>query len=753
MKTKGLKVLTILAALCFLVCGAFACQPANPCQLGNHKWSNGDLTVAATEEADGKITHTCLICQETKEETVAAGTKVVTRADLEQAVVDTGWAYYMKKEKAQYDSQVLTKISDYYGGVTRHTPEAAPEYGTSDTNIYTVCSAFTCAAYYEGLGRRVFENVYGPRSVFTNNLWDYADNQPEDGYKPGTATVANKITDADLDNAVLRWMDYNNIKVYEKDRIKYHNNMGVYNSTAFYDWYKDGELELRYDSIKDKYTYFLNGVEKHAEEVKEIVKEFMTTKVDGEFVNLRPGDILSHEAHAVLYVGNGYVIDSRGDKYYSAFGTDRIEGEGTLYGRLDTIERSLKETSAFYVIVRPIDSYAQDFDGDLSNDVVKQLDGSNFEVPEKTKTRIQNTMMDIDRTVSVGPYGTVTKGENLTYSVKITNNTNDEWYKQWLNNAEGIEKVYEDLKVTEKIPAGTAFVSASGEYVFADGQLTWVIDVPAGETVELTYTVKAEGEVGSDVVNGGGFVGSIPSNILTTKIGKTKLSQTQSEFLTNLVAAESTENWATEYGTGLEFAEKIYAAMGVTLDLPTADKIVEKLFTPKVIDKFTAISCYSSDREVATAAYLPQKNVEQEYLPVKNMLINNYYGGYRILPTDLEKLAEVGYKNFDPHKEIDTTIVEFRCDYLEVGDILVYATAKNRTDTGLSSELSNIEVLIYAGNDTVIGMKRYENGTNEASIYPAGYMANSAVLKAYYIDHDIFFALRPSQVVDLSAGN
>ena len=92
-----------------------------------HLWNGGDLVKKPTDKEDGEIIKTCKICLAQKEEIVKAGTEILTRADLEKAVVDTAWYYYMKGKNVQYDSTILTKIPNYRGGSMRLNPTAAPE--------------------------------------------------------------------------------------------------------------------------------------------------------------------------------------------------------------------------------------------------------------------------------------------------------------------------------------------------------------------------------------------------------------------------------------------------------------------------------------------------------------------------------------------------------------------------------------------------------------------------------------------------
>ena len=123
------------------------CETAAECEVCKqtygtlkHEWNDGELTVPSSESTEGTIRYTCKICMETKNEIIPAGTEIITRADIENALVSVAWAYYMKGTKIQYDSESLSQIGGHYGGICRHTRDASPEFGTSDTSIYSVCT-------------------------------------------------------------------------------------------------------------------------------------------------------------------------------------------------------------------------------------------------------------------------------------------------------------------------------------------------------------------------------------------------------------------------------------------------------------------------------------------------------------------------------------------------------------------------------------------------------------------------------------
>ena len=431
MRKIGIKSLCLTLVLSFLLSAIFifttGCNDDH-----THVWSNGELTQAATSTETGNITYTCVKCGENKNETVEKGKKVTTRADLEEALVATAWAYYMKKDAIQYDSVELSMISKTSGGIYRHSNEVSPEYGTSDTTIFSVCSAYTSSVYLEAIGRRIFEGKYTPNGLYTSMLWACSENQPEDGYCPFTATTPDKFTNNDVDTAILRWINYTSYVNDEANNMHAYNNMSVHSSSAFSDWYKKGDLQYTYNSQRKTYEYTLDGKRANSTTAKNLIRDFLTETVNGEYVNLRLGDLLVDEDHVVIYVGKGKVLDCWDQKYNTKEGTDIVETDYTsaVYGRASDVDNELNGAKSCFSLLRPLEFYAQDFDGNMDNDVVKYNDEM-LEVPESTKSRIKFPAMDINRTVDATPYGTVSKGDTLTYKVVITNNTNEKNYSKY----------------------------------------------------------------------------------------------------------------------------------------------------------------------------------------------------------------------------------------------------------------------------------------------------------------------------------
>ena len=594
-----------------------------------------------------------------------------TRKQLEDALVTAAWAYYLKEDKLQYCSQEITAgLSKYTGGSYRLTEDAAPEYGTANTTIYSVCSDFVYKVYYEALGHRLFdaENYLG---ATTSDFWLKSE-----------------------DVALMRWIN------------------------ASYDIGAD----TKYGVTRDK--------ELTTAEARQFMKNWTT--------NLRPGDVIVFTGHAFIYVGNGYVMDCRGEKYNESTGLDAVEGNGAVHYLhqvealfLDGTDPVVKSyvineniDKDWIVVFRPLDGFIAKSHG--QNAGLDQMDMDKLvQKPGKlavTQSRQQYPGIEIDRTVSITPYGTASTGEKLTYKVVISNLSNDPDFVSYGYKGE----TYNGLVVTEPIPEGTVLVpgSISQGGTCTGGVITWVVNLQPGEQVQLSYDVQVTASVGSTLVSGGGWVAGIPSNTISNQVGGTKLSADKVAAL-QAFAQTPTAQWRSTYNisklaTDLEFADRVYQkAMGIGLELPTVEALLSELFTFQTV---TNASCSDRYPEAGTSNLFVRK--EQTDSQYANMLVDGYLGGQRL---------------YSPQRGM--TINEFDFSYLEPGDILVSADVKS------SGQINGTEVMVYCGNGTLVML----NSQKEAATMQASTMNNADLAYAKLwnmLSRSIFFVLRPSQAYE-----
>lgn len=608
----------------------------------------------------------------------------LTRADLEAAVVELGFAYHLKGDKIQYDSVVLTEGLDHYHGATyRLTRGVAPEYGTSDTTIYSVCSDYIYKVYSEALDYLMFGSQ------------DYLD----------ATTTAMWLFSEQNGAAKMRWMS---------------------------DSFKNG---LSNGDESDPNTEAYWGITAEDSCTIEEMRSFLANWEE----NLRPGDVILPTGHAMLYVGNGYVLDCFGIKYNMDTGLEYAEGVGGV-PYLRTVEDlyldgddqyvgsawCLNDNSTFnwFLVIRPLDMLVDaDTDEMLSNDVVKD---SNYTLPADTLTRLSYPGMEIDRTVNATPFGTVAQNGTLTYSVAISNKSNAETYTRWMEAGTGDDysgETYEGLVITETIPEGTELVegSISNNGTYADGMITWTVNLDVGACVELTYTVRATAERGTVIVNDGGFVGGIASNSISNTVGGADLSESALQGLANF-GANTASNWRANYNisntaTGLTFAERVYAkAMGIGLELPDLQTVVDNLFEKQTITNPSGSIRFT--HSMTADLLVLQSTVPEAYQSVRDMMVASYVGGTSLY--------------FDNAVE---TINELHVDYLTAGDILVYA------NLDVNDQITDHQVLVSLGDGAFASLTSDHKMTKIS-----GESAKLLVWKAF--TYDLFFALRPSEAFD-----
>ena len=639
----------------------------------------------------------------------------ITRSELEAALAEVAWDYYVKGVKVQYDSMDLNTrndghnepLSKYSGGFWRTTTTSTLEDADSDTYLFTVCSDYAWNVYYETLGYPILGNRL---NCHTSQLW--------------------RGTESPDDMVVLRWHNQ------EKDTYlsDYDDDYGM----TFEDWYEFEDL-----------------------------KNFLTNWK----ANLRPGDIITqrtgNSAHAVLYVGNGMILHSNGEgKYNMVKGTDKPEAEGSIslsyvedyyftegnIFNLDAMQRS--SSQAWICVVRPLDILTKDDgDSDPANDVLdpdyvldtgklnaqlsidpRPLQTSGYTIKDTTFTRMAYPGMDIDRTVDITPYGTVAKGGTLTYTIEISNRSTDPEYVAYRSYDQSEEykgEAYEGLVIEEHVPENTVLVSAPGAYV-EGGTLRWQVDIPQGESAVLTYTVKVTGEIGDKIVNGGGLVANIPSNTLTNVIGGAKLSEKALQNMDSFAQASKSE-WNSNDGykitaamtAGTVFAERIYnETTGLDLQLPEIQELMDILFSYEAINVQNCLYLAHDSSGVTRYMYtLNETAADSDNQVYCDMVIDGYFGGVWAFSNDYAG---------------EPRIYEFRTDYLEPGDIIIHTMLTPSNTDGAAEETRKVEewnVVVYLGNDTFASLSsdgRLKKIQDDSAIMPG-------------FSYDLFVALRPSQ--------
>ncbi len=198
-------------------------------------------------------------------------------------------------------------------------------------------------------------------------------------------------------------------------------------------------------------------------------------------------------------------------------------------------------------------------------------------IPEDTVTRLKYRRLDQVKSFTVDgtPYfvsQALPTGSEVKVSLTLTNNGKEN---------------YSGMSVTELIPEGTTLVegSVNRDGAVKDGKISWTVDIKAGKSAILYYTVKIDAPAGSVLSFPAGAVEHIATRSAEFRVGKGGLNAQQLALL-NRVAEEEQLPEAlvqkTEFMDLGVFAGFYREALGIEVEMPaTAEELLDTLFVQK----------------------------------------------------------------------------------------------------------------------------------------------------------------------------
>ncbi len=174
-----------------------------------------------------------------------------------------------------------------------------------------------------------------------------------------------------------------------------------------------------------------------------------------------------------------YTMDNRGKTYTYTI----TEQAGTVYGMTYskaeyTVTVTVEDNGQGGLNVTSTMTQTKAADG---SEMEEPADAAAFEnsykVPDNTKT-VEKIDGDVKTDVNGQLVGV---GDELTYTIHWVNDAIDETN----GNPAGATVV-----ITDQVPAGTEFVSAENDGVYADGTVTWTIEAAAAAEGDVSFTVK-----------------------------------------------------------------------------------------------------------------------------------------------------------------------------------------------------------------------------------------------------------------------
>ena len=317
-------------------------------------------------------------------------------------------------------------------------------------------------------------------------------------------------------------------------------------------------------------------------------------------------------------------------------------------------------------------------------------------------TRVEHPGMEITKTADRLIYDSVQPGENLVITQVIANH--------------GTEK-YENLKVYEYIPEGASLVSADSACTVQGQKLCWVLSIPAGNSVTLTWTVRCDLGVGDLLTFPNGWVGAIPTRTLSFGVGGKTLTESQQKAMDAVASGILPESLQNAETGELDFVNVFYREiLGAEAKLPaTTDEFFSAILT--------TVKPLGMEDKLLTL----RDETQEPDARLTGLLVNKMLGGMKI--------------SFG--KDFTARLFSMKECYLTPGDVAILCedAAGNGSGAKTTVHAMSVTFCIYLGNGQVLAANKdgIQNTTYE--------MTFDRMLKK-----GVFAVLRPTQGgEDLSA--
>ncbi len=416
-------------------------------------------------------------------------------------------------------------------------------------------------------------------------------------------------------------------------------------------------------------TYKNNGNNKNlcvwawGESGQSISDANVTAAADSLYSILQPGDMIVYtntyrtsgaaEGHAIIYVGNGYIMHCSGASqsamggadYDHQAGHDKHEVNGSIL--VEPLAIFTERNGSRLVFA---DSYEV---------VVLRPFATGTLTPTSQATARLNNLLNIvaykESSVSLGQ--TVTAGQNVTFTYRIKN----------LNSST------KTVNIVESLPSSLVYVSSDGVYDSATGKVSFVSYVSPGEEKALRLTVRVSPDASGIIqMDKTATVNGVYLNTTPIVIGKTLSSAQQSKVAELLPSLSG-------YTDSYELAKALYAELGYTLPFANGGAALTSVF-----DYHTASASYNSttDHFVLTGSDTTGTA----------MLAPHLFGGQYVACNHNVRCCSATYTVREGRTSGDymRTRSMLEC-YLTPGDLLIY---------GNVAASPTVTVYIYAGNST-----------------------------------------------------
>lgn len=369
-------------------------------------------------------------------------------SDAIDIVKETMKSYYIRGPYIQYNYSK----SPY--------PILSPEEATSQDANYSVCASYTYGVYAEAFGMKYQKSV----SEFPRYNYDISD---------AAANYYEKnIKNNQGDDGTFLVYYQNNSK-----SIKYIYGDG--------DASIDNDLDTLINNVKPGDLFVFTG---HALIAYDVVTNPSTGKKDVLILNSTGTENIQNRISSTSTLFYDFFKSSRGNN-----GSLDIPSEGAIkWIWLSSYYRFIENgkldcQTEECAVIRPF--YEKDGKAIFNYNI-------NTDQYSKGKLRTQYPGLLIEKTVSIGDNNSVRVGDELTYTIKITNKS---------NVAVG-SSAYQNFVIEEELGNYVTYLKSNGTY--SNGKIKWTNKLGVGESITLTYSVKVNdnaSNISKKIISSGKF--------------------------------------------------------------------------------------------------------------------------------------------------------------------------------------------------------------------------------------------------------
>ena len=165
----------------------------------------------------------------------------------------------------------------------------------------------------------LWEEARRPLGLTTTEAFRTGDNQ--EYTQTSDSKVNEPITDRDMDAALLRWINFDKYKESYESNTQLFTGYGLFESGSFTD-YTTG-ITFKDDGFEGETHYSYYDTEGNLLTPDEAREKYLYPHLENRDEVMRPGDFIVTNLHALLYIGNGRILDCSGYKIDTKTGIDK----------------------------------------------------------------------------------------------------------------------------------------------------------------------------------------------------------------------------------------------------------------------------------------------------------------------------------------------------------------------------------------------------------------------------------------------